>query len=43
MKVFLDAVRTGGPMPIALDSLAATTRATLVTGKGVGSQAFEHL
>ncbi len=26
---FLDAVRSGGPMPIALDSLVATTRATI--------------
>ncbi len=29
IKEFLDAVRTGGPMPISLDSLATTTRATL--------------
>ena len=28
---FLDAVRSGGPMPIALDSLIATTRATIAT------------
>jgi len=28
---FLDAVRSGGPMPIALDSLVATTRATIAT------------
>ncbi len=27
---FLEAVRAGGPMPISLDSLAVTTRATLV-------------
>jgi len=38
---FLDAVRAGGPMPIALDSLVATTRATIAaetslqTGKAV--------
>jgi predicted dehydrogenase len=43
IKLFLDSVRTGGPMPIALDSLVATTRATLVTGTGVESPAFEHL
>ena len=29
IKAFLESVRTGGPMPISLDSLAATTRATL--------------
>ena len=28
---FLDAVRTGSPMPIALDSLITTTRATIAT------------
>ena len=28
---FLDAVRSGGPMPISLDSLIATTRATIAT------------
>ena len=31
MGAFLDAVRSGGPMPIALDSLIATTRATIAT------------
>ncbi len=30
LKAFLSAVRTGGPMPISLPSLAATTKATLV-------------
>lgn len=34
---FLDAVRTGGPMPIALDSLVATTRATLAVTRSRGS------
>jgi len=29
MRRFLEAVRTGGPMPIPFDELAATTRATL--------------
>ncbi len=29
IKAFLEAVRAGAPMPISLDSLAATTRATL--------------
>ena len=31
IKAFLESVRTGGAMPISLDSLAATTRATLAT------------
>ena len=30
---FLDAVRSGGPMPIPLESLAATTRATLAVSR----------
>ena len=30
IRAFLEAVRAGGPMPISLDSLAVTTRATLV-------------
>jgi predicted dehydrogenase/threonine dehydrogenase-like Zn-dependent dehydrogenase len=34
LKAFLEAVRTGGPMPISLDSLAATTRATLAVATG---------
>ena len=34
---FVDAVRTGGPMPIALDSLVATTRATLAVGRSLAS------
>jgi predicted dehydrogenase/threonine dehydrogenase-like Zn-dependent dehydrogenase len=32
IEAFLDAVRTGGPMPIALGSLVATTRATIAAG-----------
>ena len=32
MEAFVEAVRTGGPMPIALDSLVATTSATLAVG-----------
>ena len=34
IKAFLESVRTGRPMPIPLDSLTATTRATLVTAGG---------
>ncbi len=32
IEAFLQSVRTGGPMPIALGSLVATTRATIATG-----------
>jgi predicted dehydrogenase/threonine dehydrogenase-like Zn-dependent dehydrogenase len=34
---FVEAVRTGAPMPIPLDSLVATTRATLAMGKSLSS------
>jgi predicted dehydrogenase/threonine dehydrogenase-like Zn-dependent dehydrogenase len=32
---FVEAVRTGAPMPISLDSLVATTRATLAVGESL--------
>ncbi len=32
MAAFVEAVRTGAPMPISLDSLLATTRATIAVG-----------
>jgi predicted dehydrogenase len=32
MAAFVEAVRTGAPMPIAVDSLLATTRATIAVG-----------
>jgi len=35
MAQFAEAVRTGGPMPIGLDSLLATTRATLAVGESL--------
>jgi predicted dehydrogenase/threonine dehydrogenase-like Zn-dependent dehydrogenase len=34
---FVEAVRTGAPMPIPLDSLVATTRATLAVGDSLSS------
>jgi predicted dehydrogenase/threonine dehydrogenase-like Zn-dependent dehydrogenase len=34
---FVEAVRTGTPMPISLDSLVATTRATLAMGESLSS------
>jgi predicted dehydrogenase len=35
MAAFVQAVRTGGPMPISLDSLLATTRATIAVGESL--------
>ncbi len=43
IRAFLDSVRTGGPMPISLDSLMATTRATLAAGSGVAGRAPQPL
>jgi predicted dehydrogenase len=33
VAAFVEAVRTGGPMPLTLDSLIATTRATIAEGE----------
>jgi predicted dehydrogenase len=35
MAQFVEAVRTGGPMPISADSLLATTRATIAVGESL--------
>jgi predicted dehydrogenase len=35
MKAFVEAVRTGAPMPISIDSLLATTRATIAVGESL--------
>ena len=35
MEQFVEAVRTGGPMPITVDSLLATTRATIAVGESL--------
>ena len=35
MEAFVEAVRTGGPMPIGADSLLATTRATIAAGESM--------
>jgi predicted dehydrogenase/threonine dehydrogenase-like Zn-dependent dehydrogenase len=40
---FVEAVRTGGAMPISLDSLVATTRATLAVGRSLSSGEPERL
>ncbi len=43
IKAFLDSVRTGGPMPISLDSLTATTRTTFAAATGVATRAPQLL
>jgi predicted dehydrogenase len=35
MEAFVEAVRTGAPMPISLDSLLATTRGTIAVGESL--------
>jgi predicted dehydrogenase/threonine dehydrogenase-like Zn-dependent dehydrogenase len=35
MEAFVEAVRTGDPMPISLDSLLSTTRATIAVGESL--------
>jgi predicted dehydrogenase/threonine dehydrogenase-like Zn-dependent dehydrogenase len=35
MEQFVEAVRTGGPMPISVDSLLAVTRATIAVGESL--------
>lgn len=41
IAAFLTSVRTGGPMPISLESLTATTRATLATAGAPGRTPLE--
>jgi predicted dehydrogenase/threonine dehydrogenase-like Zn-dependent dehydrogenase len=43
IKAFLDALRSGGPMPISLDSLTATTRATLMAASAAASRMPQQL
>jgi predicted dehydrogenase/threonine dehydrogenase-like Zn-dependent dehydrogenase len=38
---FVEAIQTGGPMPISLESLAATTRATIAIGESLSSGRLE--
>ena len=35
MDAFVEAVRSSGPMPISVDSLLATTRATIAVGESL--------
>jgi len=37
MQQFIEAVRTGGPMPISVEELLATTRATIAVGESLSS------
>ncbi|MGE5286770.1 MAG: bi-domain-containing oxidoreductase [Micromonosporaceae bacterium] len=41
--LFVEAVRTGGPMPISVDSLLATTRATIAVGESLLSRRPERV
>ncbi|HXW78241.1 MAG TPA: Gfo/Idh/MocA family oxidoreductase, partial [Acidimicrobiales bacterium] len=43
IEAFLEAVRTGGPMPISLPSLVATTRATLAVEASLTNQAPQRV
>ena len=43
MEAFVEAVRTGGPMPISLDSLLSTTRATIAVGESLLSGRVERV
>jgi predicted dehydrogenase len=42
MEAFVAAVRSGGPMPISMDSLLATTRATIAVGESLLSGSPER-
>jgi predicted dehydrogenase/threonine dehydrogenase-like Zn-dependent dehydrogenase len=43
MQQFVEAVRTGAPMPISVDSLLSTTRATIAAGESLSSGKPERL
>jgi len=43
VAAFVEAVRSGGPMPIAIDSLVATTRATIAMEDSLASRMPERL
>jgi len=43
MAAFIEAVRTGAPMPISLDSLLASTRATIAVGESLLSGSPERV
>jgi hypothetical protein len=43
MAAFVEAVRTGAPMPISVESLLATTRATIAVGESLLSGCPERV
>jgi predicted dehydrogenase/threonine dehydrogenase-like Zn-dependent dehydrogenase len=43
MEAFVEAVRTGGPMPVSLDLLLSTTRATIAVGESLLSASPERV
>jgi predicted dehydrogenase len=43
INAFLESVRTGGPMPIPLESLITTTRATLAAATGLATRVAQPL
>jgi predicted dehydrogenase/threonine dehydrogenase-like Zn-dependent dehydrogenase len=43
IEAFVEAVQTGGPMPISLDSLLSTTRATIAVGESLLSARPERV
>jgi predicted dehydrogenase/threonine dehydrogenase-like Zn-dependent dehydrogenase len=43
LERFVQAVKSGGPMPISFDSLVATTRATIAVDKSLASGKAEHI
>jgi predicted dehydrogenase/threonine dehydrogenase-like Zn-dependent dehydrogenase len=43
IKAFIDALRTDGPMPISLESLTATTRATLAATSALANHTLQPL
>jgi predicted dehydrogenase len=43
LEEFVEAVRTGAPMPIGVDSLLATTKATIAVGESMSSGQLEEI
>ena len=43
LELFAEAVRTGGPMPIAFESLVATTSATIAVADSLASSRPERV
>ena len=43
LALFVEAIRTGAPMPISLESLVATTSATIAVGDSLASGRVERV